>query len=168
VISGKLRLYLSIVDGTEPQQRAVRDAIATIKNKKDNILFVGFSETFQDEVLDDLLPIYHDKFFSRLLDTKKETLQLIFSSSTKAVVFNNILDHNQKLRLKLIIQLLNAGIDVFVPASLKHFESCSKDLKDMFNIQNNTCVIPTIFFKYIARVVIINNFNDLKKRQIAL
>ncbi len=165
MISGKLRLYLSIVDGTEPQQRAVRDAIATIKNKKDNILFVGFSETFQDEVLDDLLPIYHDKFFSRLLDTKKETLQLIFSSSTKAVVFNNILDHNQKLRLKLIIQLLNAGIDVFVPASLKHFESCSKDLKDMFNIQNNTCVIPTIFFKYIARVVIINNFNDLDSEE---
>ncbi|QOL20460.1 ATP-binding protein [Candidatus Bodocaedibacter vickermanii] len=159
--SGKLTLYLSITDGAEPQKRAVKDAIATIKKKKDNILFVGFSEALQAEIQNDLPPIYKDNFFSGRLDTKKETLQLIFSSATKAVVFNNILDHHhQKFRLKLIIQLLNAGIDVFVPASLRYFALCSKELKDSFNIENNTSIIPSSFFKYISRVILINNFDD--------
>lgn len=160
--SGKLTLYLSIVDGAAPQKRAVRDAIATIKKKKDTILFVGFSEILQAEIKSDLPSIYQDKFFSGRLDTKKETLQLIFSSATKAVVFNNILDHHhQQFRIKLIIQLLNAGIDVFVPTSLRYFALCSKELKDRFNIENNTNTIPSSFFKHISRVILINNFDDL-------
>ncbi|MDP3641239.1 MAG: histidine kinase dimerization/phospho-acceptor domain-containing protein, partial [Alphaproteobacteria bacterium] len=158
---GKLTLYLSILDGAEPQKRAVKDAIATIKKKKDTILFVGFSEPIQAELRGDLPPVYQDKFLSGHLDTKKETLQLIFSSATKAVVFNNILNHrHQKFRLKLIIQLLNAGIDVFVPASLRYFALCSKELKDSFNIENNTSIIPSSFFKHISRVILINNFDD--------
>jgi K+-sensing histidine kinase KdpD len=159
VTTGKLTLYLSIVDGSEPERRAVKDAVATIKKKDENVLFVGFSESFQEEIRDDLPPVYQGKFFGGRFDTKQETLQLIFSSATKAVVFNNILDHQQNLRLKLIIQLLNAGIDVFVPASLMRFSLCSKELKDTFG-ENSTNIIPNSFFKYISRVILINNFDD--------
>ena len=63
MIRGKLTLYLSIVDGTEPQKRSVQDAIATINTKKENILFVGFSDAFQNEIRGELPPLYQDKFF---------------------------------------------------------------------------------------------------------
>lgn len=163
---GKLTLYLSIVDGVEPQRRSVHDAISTIKRKNENILFIGFSEVFQYEIRNDLPPIYQDKFFSERLDTKKETLKLIFSSTTKAVVFNNIFDpHHKKFRIKLILQLLNAGIDVFVSTSLKYFALCSKELKETFNVENNTCMIPSSFFKHISRVILINNFDDLQLQE---
>lgn len=158
---GKLTLYLSIVAGNEPQKRVVRDAISSVNSKKENILFVGFSESFQEDITKDLPTFYHDKFFRGRIDKKKEMLHLIFSPSTKAVVFNHIYDYQHRIdRIKLILQLLNAGINVFVTASLKYFALCKKELKDLFGIQHTGFLIPNSFFKHVSRVILINNFND--------
>jgi signal transduction histidine kinase len=159
VIQGKLTLYLSIVDGTEPQKRAIQDAITN--SKKENIFFVGFSDAFQEAIKEDLPSIYQKKFIQKSFNKKKETLHLIFSSATKAIVFNHVYDYqHQKERIKLILQILNAGIDVYVPASLKYFALCSQELQESLNIESSNFLIPSSFFKHISRVILVNNFND--------
>jgi K+-sensing histidine kinase KdpD len=161
VTPGKLTLYLSIVDGNEPQRRAVHDAITTTNIKKETIFFVGFSESFQEDIKEELPPVFQDKFFQGRLDKKEETLHLIFSSATKAVVFNHVYDYqNRKDRIKLILQLLNAGIDVFTTASIKYFALCNKELNDSINIQTQGFLIPSSFFKHVSRVILVNNFDD--------
>lgn len=157
----KLTLYLSIIDGIDPQKRALQDAVASINKKREKVLFIGFPESVQPLLKKHIHNSYHDRFLRGRLDKDKETLHLIFNSSTKAVVFDNIIDHQHKKdRLKLILQLLNAGINVFVSASVKHFSLCNEELKETFNIHINEPLVPNSFFKYIARVILVNNFED--------
>ncbi len=158
---GKLTLYLSIVDGVAPQKRAIQDAISSLNKKSENLLFIGFSESSQAELKKNLPKTYRNKFLRGRIDKDQKSLHLIFNSSTKAVVFNNIIDHQQKKdRIKLIMQLLNAGINTFVPASIKHFAMCNNELKETFNIPVSEPLIENSFFKYISRVVLVNNFED--------
>lgn len=162
MIKGKLTLYLSIVDGIDPQKRALQDAIASIKkNKKDTLLFIGFSESLKILLKKDLPHAHRNKFLDGRVDKDKETLHLIFNSSTKAVVFNKIIDYHQKKdKLKLILQLLNAGINVYVPASLKNFELCNEELKKTFKIEIDAPLVPNTFFKYISRVILVSNYEE--------
>ncbi|KIM06943.1 MAG: hypothetical protein KU29_07930 [Sulfurovum sp. FS06-10] len=162
MIRGKLTLYLSIVDGIRPQQRAIEDAITATKNsKKENVFFLGFSDTLYKSLKVDLPSAFKEKFIIRNFDKKKETFHLIFSSSTKAIVFNHIYDYkHQTDRVKLILQMLNAGIEVYMPASLKDFALCSRELQEYLAFKNNDFLIPNSFFKHISRVVLVNNFDD--------
>lgn len=161
MIKHKLTLYLSIIDGIIPQRRAIHDAIASINKKTETIFFIGFSELAQSILKKDIPKSYHQKFLQGRLDTNKEILHLIFSSSTKAVVFNSIIDdQHQKNRLKLILQLLNAGINVFVAGTVKNFYLCSQELKETYNVQIKGPLIPNSFFKYISRVILVNNFDE--------
>ena len=161
MIKHKLTLYLSIIDGITPQRRAIHDAIESIDKKKQTLFFIGFSELAQSILKKDIPESYHQQFLQGKLDTNKETLHLIFNSSTKAVVFNSIIDvSHQKDRLKLILQLLNAGINVFVIGSVKNFSLCSQELKETYNVRIKEPLIPNSFFKYISRVILVNNFDD--------
>lgn len=159
---GKLVLCLSIVDGFDPQKRSVQEALSNIDTKKDNIIFIGFSPASQ-KYLQDIIPSeYLDKFYPDTVYLEKDTLRLICGPSTKVVIFNHLVDKTSpKERIRLIIQLLHAGINVFASASLAFFELCKDELKDLTNSQNKTFFIPASFYKYINRILLINNFNEI-------
>lgn len=159
---GKLVLCLSIVDGLDPQKRAVQEALASIDTKKDNIIFIGFSPTSQKHIQNIIPSEYLDKFYPDTVYLEKDTLRLICGPSTKVVIFNHLVDESSpKERIRLIMQLLHAGINIFASASLAFFELCKDELKDIANIQSKNFFIPTSFYKYINRVILINNFNEI-------
>lgn len=167
VIIGKLTLCLSILPGEDPQRRSIEEAISSVNPSKATIIFIGFAPHFQENIQNIIPPQYHNNFFRRNIEKDPEILNRILKSSTKAVVFNHIFDHHHKKdRLKLILQLLNAGIDVFTSASLACFELSRHDLKDIINLKHTKCLIPTSFFKHISRVILINNFNDTSPQEI--
>jgi len=161
VIIGKLTLCLSVIEGEDPQRRSIEEAMAAINPSKETVMFIGFTSQFKEKIQSVIPTQYHDNFFCGNIEKHPEILNRILKSSTKAVVFNHIFDHYYKQdRLKLILQLLNAGIDVFTSASLACFELARHDLKDIISLKHTKYLVPTSFFKYISRVILINNFND--------
>jgi K+-sensing histidine kinase KdpD len=161
VTIGKLTLCLSVIEGEDPQRRSIEEAMAAINPSKETLMFIGFTSQFKEKIQSVIPTQYHDNFFCGNIEKHPEILNRILKSSTKAVVFNHIFDHYYKQdRLKLILQLLNAGIDVFTSASLACFELARHDLKDIISLKHTKYLVPTSFFKYISRVILINNFND--------
>lgn len=164
---GNLTLCLSILEGEEPQRRSIEEALAQGNSLTDNIVFIGFSPTFQKSIQKIIPPQHHDNFFRENLENRPEILSRILKSSTKTVVFNHVLgSHRKKDRINLILQLLNAGINVFTSASLACFEFYRQELKDYIRTRSKNPIIPTSFFKYISRVILVNNFNDTSEETI--
>lgn len=148
-----------MVEGIDPQKRAIQEGLSMLNPQTDNIVFIGFSSDFIASIKDTLPPQYQNNFFTG--NTEKESLRILCTPSTKVIVFNHLVDHHHpKQRIKLILQLLQAGINVFSAASLSFFDVCAQELKDFATIKNDNFLISSSFFKYISRVILISNFNE--------
>lgn len=160
---GKLTVCLGMRDGIEPKKKAIQEAIAALGQKKSKerkqIVFVGFSKALQDFVT--RLSSRESFLFYESASEENQTLRLLFCSSIYAVVFDTLADQKKKNnRLDLITQLLSAGINVFASSSLSYFDLCQKELGDILGEFDSKMMIPTSFFKYISRVILVNNFHE--------
>lgn len=160
MLAGSLIVSIGLTKGLTPLKRSIAELPLMQDNQRKKVFYIGNSK----ELI---------RYTKSLIDNKKDLtifsqkltqnhIQDVFNTSTKCVIFEG-LDAKESLSidvLKLIPQLLEAGIKVLTSANIDNFTIAQNELQKRLHIKPAAFQIPTSFLRYISRVIVVRNIEQ--------
>lgn len=151
-------MSIGLVKTGEALSRSILELSSLSLSPKSKVFFIGSNKNLISQAKDQMA--YKSNLLILPRTPNKAQIQKLFNTETKAVIIEDLTPSNDSIYidiLKLIPQMLEAGINVLTTAYIGDFAIAEKKMNNQLRIAPNKYKIPDTFLHYISRVIVVNN-----------